>query len=404
MHLYLFNLLLVFLPTQLGFHAWPSWSMVLGRRVDYLSPTLFFTDILLVGLICVWCIETRFSSFRFSSLSLMRIASVVLFAGVNIFMSKSPPLAIYAWARLLECVLLVWYVIQTKPQLSSLLPFLSLGVLYSSLIALAQFVFQHSVGGWLWFIGERTFTFDTPGIARSVVAGQEYLRSYATFPHPNALGGFLAITLPWLTRQIVKKVNLFYLCTVILGTLALFCTFSRSAWMIFAFGLAWIFSLQKQQQWAGLVIASMVSLIFFVTPLSFSDESVVVRSQLSIAALSMAKVSPFFGVGLGNFLVVLPDDLPSRAIYFLQPVHNIYLLAVAEIGIIGISIIGVILYRFFRKRKFSASPIFISCIGFILIGLVDHYPVTLQQGRLFFALLVGLVVLEMNSSTRRGLD
>src|ERR1035437_8081006 len=43
-----FYLLILFLPTQLGKHFWPNSSFVYGLRLDYLSPTLYFTDILIL--------------------------------------------------------------------------------------------------------------------------------------------------------------------------------------------------------------------------------------------------------------------------------------------------------------------------------------------------------------------
>src|SRR3972149_7133823 len=57
LHRYFFYLLLVLLPTQLGYHWWPSWALVLGRRIDYLSPTLYVTDILIFFVILFWVID-----------------------------------------------------------------------------------------------------------------------------------------------------------------------------------------------------------------------------------------------------------------------------------------------------------------------------------------------------------
>src|SRR5438105_4334390 len=45
-------LLLFLLPTQLGKHFWPEFSFVQGLRIDYLSPTLYVTD-MLVGILFV---------------------------------------------------------------------------------------------------------------------------------------------------------------------------------------------------------------------------------------------------------------------------------------------------------------------------------------------------------------
>src|SRR5579872_3631132 len=42
---FFYLLTLLFLPTQLGKHFWPDFTVVEGFRIDYLSPTLYFTDL-----------------------------------------------------------------------------------------------------------------------------------------------------------------------------------------------------------------------------------------------------------------------------------------------------------------------------------------------------------------------
>src|SRR3990167_1091437 len=50
-------LALLFLPTQLGKHFWPDFSYIYSLKIDYLSPTLYFWDILVVGLLVVWVVR-----------------------------------------------------------------------------------------------------------------------------------------------------------------------------------------------------------------------------------------------------------------------------------------------------------------------------------------------------------
>ena len=131
-----------------------------------------------------------------------------------------------------------------------------------------------------------------------------------------------------------------------------------------------------------------------------ADESVVVRNQLNQAALKMFTHSPIFGVGLGNFLVRLPDYLVSRQIYFLQPVHNIYLLLLSEAGVIGIIILVFIGFMLLKHEAGSMKQeikinhmsfmIHTSLFTLLFLGLFDHYSLTLQQGQLLFVLIAGL--------------
>src|SRR5580700_6749474 len=47
------------LPTQLGKHFWPDFSIVSGIRIDYLSPTIYFTDILLILLFVAFLLRQK---------------------------------------------------------------------------------------------------------------------------------------------------------------------------------------------------------------------------------------------------------------------------------------------------------------------------------------------------------
>src|SRR5689334_1148896 len=140
-HQLFFDLLLIFLPTQLGYHTWPTWAMVLGRRVDYLSPTLYLTDILLFLTVGSWVVSTRIVKGK-ENIKLF-IFLFLAFIGANIFFAANRFVAVYGWIKVLEYVLLGLYLLQTKPKFSNTILFLGIGVLYSSVIPIAQFYFQH---------------------------------------------------------------------------------------------------------------------------------------------------------------------------------------------------------------------------------------------------------------------
>lgn len=451
-HKIFFSLLLILLPTQLGFHFWPDWSMVLGRRVDYLAPTVYVTDVLILLTLLFWFIESRRSirvyvlrimvkrDISLNLFPLIRNTSTIilflLFVGINILAAHNHPVAIYKWVKIGEFILFGWYIVKTKPSFSTVVTPLSVGVLYSSVLAIAQFVLQHSIGGPLWWFGERTFTADTPGIARvnfcqlSIVNCQLLLRPYATFPHPNVLGGYIAALLPLVIATLLhcyvaKKSygeRIFSLATSILGIFALAFSFSRSAWTVGA-GVSilyYVLWLKVKRSYSLLsIIRNTIPIILLVLVLlrifPLVGESVVVRSQLNNAAIELWKQSPLVGIGLGNFLVKLPDVLPSRSIYFLQPVHNIYLLVLAETGAIGLLLFVLFLWNLFKKmiramkhvtRDYKRNSLllvtcYLSLVALLILGLVDHYPFTLQQGQLLFTLALGLS-LSLNDRVRKN--
>ena len=55
----LLTFFILFLPTQLGYHFWPPWAYVFGIRIDYLSPTVYFTDVIVVALALLLLFEKR---------------------------------------------------------------------------------------------------------------------------------------------------------------------------------------------------------------------------------------------------------------------------------------------------------------------------------------------------------
>jgi len=409
LHRLFFYLTILFLPVQLGYHFWPSWAMVLGRQVDYLSPTLYLTDVLVILLLVSWFIESSSSIKHFVSKINWRMLFVLFgFILLNIYVAVSRPVVIYSWIKIIEFFFLGLYIAKTKPALPNIAVVFGLSVLYSSLIAIVQFVLQRSIGGPLWFLGERTFTAQTPGIAQISLCDfsgscRLLLRAYGTFPHPNVLGGFLAIVLPVLlyfrnSLRHLKNYTFLFRAAFVVGIIALLVTFSRTAWIVFGLGIILAISKRRQKVYAGFGIFAIVAVaVFFVSGVSgniFESESVVVRNALNTSAIRMWQDAPVFGVGLGNFLVALPHYLVSRQIYFLQPVHNIYLLLLSQIGIvgsIGVISLGVLTARHILRNKNNNSIFAIAFLGILLLGLTDHYLLTLQEGQLLTACVAGLL-------------
>ncbi len=430
-HSFLFSLLVVLLPTQLGYHFWPEWSHVLGRRIDYLSPTVYLTDILILLTLGSWAWAVRKSimyrvwrieSFRKKTHRIQyTVYAILFFIIINIATSLSPIHSLYQWIKVLEYSLLAVYIIKTKPSKSHVVMLLSVALFYSSLIAIIQFYLQRSIGGPLWLLGERTFSASTPGIAQFPIVWEIgswtldlglRLRSYGTFPHPNVLGGFIAITIPLLigalkyTHLSWRSTHFFHI-NIAISVVALLLTFSRGAWIVGTIGI--IISLLQSPsneprmkynpiwKYGGAIVSSILLYGLFAVVHS-GGESVVVRIALNESAISMWERYPWFGVGLGNFITALPSFLSSHFIYFLQPVHNIYLLLLSELGVVGIVLLCVGSYRLMPLIRsvspHSARTMFLYALLAIgVLGLVDHYPLTVQQGQLLLTVLLALNVL-----------
>ena len=195
-----FILLILLLPTQFGKHFWPEFAVVNGLRIDYLSPTIYTTDLLIVSLFIVWVIRNT----NHKQLSLKKflfpfpLLLFILFLLINIFVSGNIYNGFYHGVKFVEYALLFFYIKASVPKIMSLQQITSLlavGVVFESIVAILQYNIQSSIGGLFYFFGERSFTASTPGIANASLNGELVMRAYGTFPHPNVLAGFLVVSM-----------------------------------------------------------------------------------------------------------------------------------------------------------------------------------------------------------------
>lgn len=430
-----YSLLVLFLPTQLGKHFWPDFASIQGLQVDYLSPTLYVTDLLIVALIIVWISRKKnvwgevVSFIKKKSTKIYLCIIGVLFVGI--FLSDQIVPGFYFFGKLLEFSFVAWYTathLQTAKQFLQIVLLLSIGATIESMLSLMQFLQQSSVNGLWYFLGERNFNGSTPGIANASLNGALVLRSYGTFPHPNVLAGYLLISMTFVlfsfSQQISRWIKVIFLLALSLGTAGLLTSMSRIPvvlWMVTVIAfLLWRFSFAKKMKVRKIFMGSVVSLLiiagFLMTPsatrlfaTSFTEESLLQREVLTKHSFAIIGKHPLFGVGLGQFLPSLAVEQETSVLLLYQPVHNIFLLIAAETGIIVL-----ILFCFFLAKTFfqlkekiavADSSIWLINISLmvifyqiLMIGLFDHYFVTLQQGQLLFALVIGLCWARVKSN------
>jgi hypothetical protein len=409
LHRFFFFLLLFLLPTQLGKHFWPSSSLVFGIRVDYLSPTIYLTDILLFLVLGLWIIENlkglkKIKKQKFRSAFLIFLFSIFLI--LNCLFAKNKEAAFYKLFKFFEFFLFGFYIFKEKISFKDCsLPIL-FSLFYSSLISIFQFFNQSSLGEVFYWLGERNFNIQTPGISLGDFFGKLFLRPYGTFSHPNSMAGFFLVSSIFVLFADFGKSFLLKglkLLTLFFGFLAIIFSFSQAVWLVgFLLGV-WYFALLKIKKlrensfFRKIFNPSYFFLILFFLVFVFSffrffeDESFVKRVQLIEVAILMIKNNLIAGVGLNNFVFRLPDFWQTGSLRFLQPVHNIYLLVFAETGLVGLVCFFWFLFLTFRKSLFLPRALFISLIIILSLGLFDHYWLTLQQNQLLAVLVFGLI-------------
>lgn len=383
---YLVILLLFLLPTQLAYHFWPSWAFVFGIRIDFLAPALYLTDVLIFALVLLNL--NIFKNFRNYFLV------ILVFAIVNTVFSTSPAESAYRWIKIVECSFVGFYFAKQKLlKLSSIVKILFFSLIIFSLVGIFQFIKGGTIGGPLYFLGERSFNLNLPGIALVSLNGIEYLRAYSTFSHPNSLAGFLGAAILFILLGGKLKKSLLNCLGVLIIIICFLLSFSVSAYLgfflVFSF---YLFSRNKKmfkKVVVGYLFLSIVGslLLPLLSPWILKEfptigQNISQRIDLSYIAGKMISQRFLIGEGLGTFI--------SHS-WLLQPVHNIFLLAFAETGIFGLLAFCFLIYKtIISQIKNKVLYLLLPLIFILFTGLFDHYTLTLQQNILLFSVFMGL--------------
>ena len=98
------------------------------------------------------------------------------------------------------------------------------------------------------------------------------------------------------------------------------------------------------------------------------------------------------GVGLNTFTAKVESYTSNpEVVRFIQPVHHIGYLLVAETGLLGIVLMASVLILLIRHKKIKDTSLFNKRFLFLStlpIMVLDHYLLTNQTGLLLLVLLV----------------
>jgi O-antigen ligase len=244
----------------------------------------------------------------------------------------------------------------------------------------------------------------------TTVEAERTFRAGAFLSHPNIFAVFLACLLPLVIGLFLvaarKRTRLLLLVTISTGTAALVGTLSRSGWISFAVALAVLLTLmlfhrrlrQRVRLAAGLFAGVlMVVGVIFWEPISkriFESKEHAVRSRLEHigTASRMIVTRPLEGFGLNSYApaaLSFTKEGPRAALdkyqgpkeypgLWLPPVHNIYLLWWAEIGLLGLVLHLVVLGQVIRaglsNLRVESDELFVvnaACVAGIAALMVD---------------------------------
>jgi len=416
------------LPFQTVF-LWRE-PFVQGEKWQYGTIGVYAVDILLVvilgGALFLWRegVAYRVSRIKYGVTEVAMIL-LVAWVGISIAWAPDPLLAGYFFLKLLLGAG-IFFVTRSFDSLiikKIVFTLLLAGALQSG-IGIAQFLSQQSWNSTLF--GMSAHELWQAGSSVLKIESGRFLRAYGTFPHPNMLGGFLAVVFVLgVAYQVLrmKEIGRGYRITRIVGLLIVFLglilTFSRTAWIGAVVSLCVLGGLvfwQKERDarrhfskallvflLAGGVFGTILSPYIFPRfdgAVIEREGSVSERMQSLYDAKTVMDQTPlFFGTGAGNFTERLLYFEGDRPVWTLQPVHNVLVLVLAEIGVIGLFLwflfLGTILLSWKRYLTLQKSQSVRVIFAIALLALVpslflDHWLWSSHFGLFFLFLLLGL--------------
>ena len=367
---------------------WPGLAVALPFASALKRGPLSLADLMLGAAVLLWFVEgVRKNRLRLNPGVLPTLFTVYLLALLLSFPQaidlQEALEGVIKWLQMLVIVLLVQESLSPR-QVRWLVWGLLAGGVLQAMFGIYQFVFR---------IGPPNF-----------LLLDRFMRAAGTFGQPNPYGGYLGLTLPVAVslfllrftsllrrsegnlRQMLTRTAAYGGATAIIGA-GLLASWSRGGWLGAAAGVGVVLFFQGGHlvRVAALAGAGVVMLLGPLTyryiPNSLTDRvadlptylgsgmwevvqqqvtdsnfSIIERLAHWIAALRMWEMSPWLGVGPGNYAAVYPQVRLARWEDPLGHAHNTYLNVLAENGLIGIFAysalwIGVVIWLLHMRRR-----------------------------------------------------
>jgi len=393
---------------------------------DFTDFLLFGSDIAVLVLLSLWAFSLLFARRpallgpKFIWLPLLGLSFTSL---TTSFLSLDAELSLYHTLRLIVLFLFYLYVVNEIRSRSLIVISVSVQVIVQSLVALAQFFLQSSIG--LKYFGEHELNPAVSGVSIVSTGVTRVLRSYGLAEHPNILGGCLALGMILLLAVYLhgKQHSQRGAALVFwVGLPALLVTFSRSAWLALLSGMAILVgAVALERDWQKLRSVLWLGLIsiFLLAPLVWShsdyigarlnvghsfvknpyeNRSIGERLLLAEAGIHIFFDKPLSGVGLGASALAIKKYFPDFPGSFVPP-HFVLLAAAMETGIFGLTFYVLLLLLPWvalarKKIGLRSNPTLLVTsallVSVTLIGIFDIYPWLLPPGRLWQWLSWGL--------------
>lgn len=392
-----------------------------GEKWQYGSVLIYVSDIILLFSIIAFI----FSSWRDLTLQVTRyklqgtsLALLILWAGLSALWAPDQMLAGYFFVKLLLAAGVFFLARSLSDEdVKIAIKLLIIGAVLESLLGAWQFLSQSTFASTLLGMSAH----EVAEAGTSVLKGwhQRWLRAYGTLPHPNMLGGYLAAVFVLCIgyyvsciEELKRNQRIIFLAGLVVILFGLVVTFSRSAWLGAAMGIAvYYVSRIRYHVWGkldtqmllilGIATIAFAGLFHDLVGLRFDSVAIVREGSVSerVQSLEDAKTvigegNMLLGTGAGNFTTEMMRLQPERPVWNIQPAHNVPVLVFAELGLVGLVLflgflVSILVPILKSKIVNQKSALLVTLVP---IALLDHYLWTSHFGLLFLFLLLGLAV------------
>ncbi len=394
--------------------------------------SLYASEVILIAVVLLkffaWLLQEKKEAdnlprVNFASSLPYALAGFVLFVAASAFWSVLPSLSVYYAIKIIAAWLMFIVIINSKVSLSQIMTVLIAAGIIQGYMAIVQFNAQIiNANKWLGIAMQ-----DARNLGVSVVDTglRRWLRSYGSLPHPNILGGFLVISLVAAIRQFLQskmqllqgdssKVRFYNLATLIslifIGS-GIALSFSRAAWLasilVWIVFLVWVLKQRKMwlmAEWGKIFAAFVLSVLVwtvvypqpFLTRLTGQGKLEQLSWQERAASLSKGEQvigsNWYSGVGVGAYTYYLYQQDNSKPAWFYQPIHNSYLMILAEVGIWGVLFLLWVVYAVVLSIGTVTAA---ALIGAMLLLLVfDHWWWTTAFGWYLIFMILAIIWLD----------
>jgi hypothetical protein len=328
--------------------------------------------------------------------------SLIFFIFLQVLWAKYPLLS-WVWGLRVYFILsLIWYVSRfgnLAQQLKYIINGFLIGILAQTIISIMQFYLQKNIG--LPIVVEPVISSQLAGVAKINILDNTLIRAYGTFPHPNILGfagvlsllliyalqlgrkasvllyGFIILIVSSIDHYILTSIQALSIAVLIglqllYGVYIDFNKFNK-AFLIFVLHILIILTFSKTAFILLLILDSIyltrltinsmfhveqfqnklksmpriilntmalgACIILWTLPYQSILETLSKRVLYLEDAIGIIKTNLWLGVGLGQYVVNLSNN---RELWQYEPVHNVFVLLLSELGLIGLLLLIVL--------------------------------------------------------------